>query len=137
MAIKTVSNRFKYRLLNAISGHTIKAILMQSGFSFNKDTHHVYSDISASELSTANGYTAGGTTLANITVTEDDNTDSAVFSADDVTWTASGAGLTARAGVLYDTSDSNTIIGCIDFESDSTVPAGAMMKLENIRVSIT
>ena len=137
MAVKTVSNRFKYSILSAISGHTIKAILMASGFTFDKDTHHVYSDVSASELTTANGYTAGGATLTGITVTEDDANDRATFTANDVTWTASGTGLTARACIFYDTSNSNTIIGCVDFESDSTVPAGAVMKIEDISVSIT
>ena len=55
------------------------------------------------ELSTANGYTAGGITIAGTTLTAGATS---IFDMDDttVTWTASGAGLVFRYAVLHDDS---------------------------------
>ena len=42
---------------------TIKAVLLASGYTPNRSTHTVYADLT-DELSTANGYTSGGATVA-------------------------------------------------------------------------
>ena len=55
------SNKIKFLLAKKaidFSADTFKIILMQSGFTFNKDTHEGYANVSASELGTGNGYTA-------------------------------------------------------------------------------
>ena len=61
------SNKIKYLLATKaidFANDTFKIILMATGFTFDIDTHHGYADVSASELGTGNGYTAGGNTLA-------------------------------------------------------------------------
>ena len=78
------SNRIKYLLATGaidFSSDEFKIILMESGFIFDKDTDHQYSDVSGNELPGINGYTAGGQVLAGAAVTEDDVDDRT-----EVTW---------------------------------------------------
>lgn len=78
---------------------TIKCVLLASAYTPNRSTHTVYAHLT-NELSTANGYTSGGATMASPTTTRA----SAVttFDAADVpTWTASGGSLVARYAALY------------------------------------
>lgn len=63
-----------------------------------------YADISANELSTANGYTAGGFTCTSVTWTNSAGT--MTFDMDDPTWTASGGAIAARYAAIY--SDTST-----------------------------
>lgn len=60
-------------------------------------SHDTYSDISAAELSTANGYTVGG---FNITQTWVRSTATTTFDSNNPSWTASGGSITARYAVL-------------------------------------
>jgi hypothetical protein len=59
------------------------------------------------ELTTANGYTATGASAASPTITGGGATSTITFDCADVSWTASGAGFTARAAVLYDNTATN------------------------------
>lgn len=135
--IATPSNEYKYRLLKQTEGHTYKIILMQTGFVYNKDTHSLLSDVSASELTTGNGYTAGGKTLANITVTKDNDTDKGILAADDVSWTASG-GILATAGciVYNDTMTDDPVAFFMDAEGTISSPDGITLDIKNIRYRI-
>jgi len=76
-------------------------ILMVSSFEFNKDTHMTYADVSASELPTGNGYTAGGLTLAGITRTTDNTEDRCELTWDAAQWTASSGSLTTSGAIIY------------------------------------
>ena len=78
------------------SGDTFKIILMESGFVYNKDTHEDYADVSGNELGTGNGYTAGGATLAGVSVTEDDVDDRCEIVWNNVTWVAGGGPIGRR-----------------------------------------
>lgn len=73
--------------------------LHTSAYSPNKDTHVWVSDLTA-ELGSAAGYTSGGVTLANKTVTYDAATDTTIFDADDIAITNST--LTWRTAVFSD-----------------------------------
>lgn len=116
-----INNRFFYNCLNALNGHTIKAAVLSSDYTPDKDDN-VWSDVSANEISSA-GYTAGGQALANLAITQDDTSDKAVLDCDDLSW--SGITLTdARYLVLYDTSNSDNIICIYDFGTDQTITAG-------------
>lgn len=93
----TVYNDFKEQTLGGIhdvaaSGHTLK-VTLHTGYTPDIDAHQVWLDtgVSSTEYGTASGYTAGGKTLANQTVTQDNTNDRALFDADDVTWTSLGA----------------------------------------------
>lgn len=95
-------NEFKEELLLGnidMDGHTFKMILV-TGYTPNIDSHNGYSDVSANEES-GTGYTAGGATLSNKSVTKDTTNDRAKFDADDVTWTGLNVGTPSHA-ILYD-----------------------------------
>lgn len=79
----------KHGDLSAV-GTTVK-VTLHTGYTPNIDTHQVWADVSATEYGTAGGYTAGGKTLANKSVTQDNTNDRALLDADDVTWTSLGA----------------------------------------------
>lgn len=134
----TMSNHWKYALLDAVSSDTFKIALMGGSFVYNKDSHATYADVSASELSTGNGYTAGGATLANFDLTEDDVNDKGAVTWDDVTWTASGGSIGPSAGaVVYDdTMSDDAIVGYIDFGTTRTATDGNDFTIESLRLEI-
>lgn len=137
-----VGNKLKYLLATGaidFSSDTFKIILMQSGFTFNKDTHHQYSDVSASELATGNGYTANSKTLAGVAVTEDDTDDRTEVTWSNVTWTASGGaiGPTPGAIIFDDTHADDAIVGYIDFGGDQTQADGGVATISGIELRIS
>jgi len=86
-------------------------------------TNSIYSDISANDLSTANGYTNGGAattpTLSNASGTEK-------LVGTNVTWTATGAVGPFRYAVLYDSSPASNkaLIGWWDYGSSISLANG-------------
>lgn len=126
-----IANKFKYALATkqiSFAADTFKMILMATGFTFVKDTHHGYADVSANELPTANGYTVGGVTLTGVAVTEDDTDDRTEVTWSNAQWTASGAGITACGAIIFDdtptTPQADPIVQYIDFGGDQTAGAG-------------
>lgn len=78
---------------------TIKMTLHTSAYTFNQATHEFFSSVT-NELGTANGYTAGGATLASKSVTVTSLT--TAYKAAAVTWTpGAGQTLTARFAVVW------------------------------------
>jgi hypothetical protein len=139
--VATASNHFKYQLakkLVDLSADTIKIILMNTTFAFNKDSHATLADVTADQLVTDHGYTQDNKELANKVVTEDDTNDKCSMTCDDVTWTASGGSIGATgAAILYDdTTADDTVIGCIDFGTDYTIPDGSSLQLQDIEVDL-
>lgn len=110
-----IFNRFGANLLNKIvdlEADTIKIALLADTYTPNKD-HNVLADVSAHQIS-GTGYTAGGATLANVAVSQDDTNDRVKLDADDVVW--SNSTLTARYAVIYDDTLANKdLIMLIDF----------------------
>lgn len=106
---------------------TIKVALCTSTYSPNQDTHEFFSDIT-NQLSTANGYTAGGATLGSKTTTYTGATNTTAQDAADTAWTASGGSIGPfRYGIVYkDTGTASTspLIGYVDFGSDQTITSG-------------
>lgn len=110
---------------------TIKAALFTSSLTPNIDTQANFSDLSG-EVSNA-GYTAGGTALSTKSITTDTGNDRAYLDADDISFTASGASLTARYIVLYKSTgvgSTSKLLAIIDFGADRTVAAGDTMVLQ-------
>ena len=140
----TLGNKFKFLLASKVidfANDSFKIILMNTGFVFNKDTHHGYADVSASELGTGNGYTQNTKTLAGVTVTEDDTDDRCEVTWDNVQWTASGGsiGPTPGAIIFDDTVTSPTadpVVGYIDFGGDQTQSDGGVATISNVEVRI-
>ena len=139
------SNKLKYLLASKIidfANDSFKIILMGTGFTFDKDTHHGYADVSASELSTGNGYTANTKTLAGVAVTEDDTDDRCEITWSNVTWTASGGAIGPSPGaIIFDdtvtTPTDDPIVGYIDFGGDQTQADGGTATISNIEVRIS
>jgi len=116
-----VSNTFKGMLLKSqidTARDTFKIILMQAGFVFSQTTHFSYADVSANELGTAYGYTARGATLAGLTVTVDQSSNSAKLQWTNVQFDASGGSLATSGAIIYDDS---TDTGSGDDYSDAIV----------------
>ena len=139
----TASNHFKFKLMSGdidFDAHTFKICLMQSGFTFDKDNHATWSDVSSYELPTGNGYTQGGKTLQNVQVQEDDVNDRCVVSWDDIGWQASGGDLVTPGAIVYDddTSD-DTVVMYIEFDNgnDVTIKDGMALYIENIKIIIS
>lgn len=109
------------------STDTIKVALVTSTYTPNQDTHDFFNDIT-NELTTANGYTAGGATLASKTVNTVTATNTIYFDAADVSWTASGGNIGPfRYSIVYKstgTPSTSPLIGYIDWVTDQTITTG-------------
>lgn len=135
----TVSNHYKYQLakkLIDLSTDTLKIILMNITFAFDKDTHATLADVTADQLATGFGYTQNDKMLAGGALVEDDANDKGTYTCDDPVWTASGGsiGPTGAAIIYDDTTGDDTVIGCIDFGTDYTVPDGTNFSIQNIEI---
>jgi len=135
------SNHYYYQLMTGAidwSSDVFKVILMGSGFTFDRDSHATYTDVSGSELSTGSGYTAGGATLTINSVTENDTDDQCDVDIADVTWTASGGTIGPYSGaIIYDdTSSDKTVVAYKSFGGDSSSTDGQTLKLENMAIEL-
>lgn len=110
--------------------HTFKVMLVASGYT-PSTAHTVKADVT-NELSTANGYTAGGATLGSVTWGHSGAT--ATFDAADTVWTASGGSIVARYAVIYDdTAASGELVCYILLDTtpaDVTTTAGNTLTLQ-------
>jgi hypothetical protein len=113
------SNNCKYLLMTAgidFGADVFKIILMKAGYVFNRATHNTYADVTADELTTGSGYTAGGQTLAGGTVTRDDGANVTVATWNNPSWLATGGDITAQGAIILDdTLASKPTVGFIDF----------------------
>jgi hypothetical protein len=122
-----VYNSFKRDIANGgidLDTDTIKVALVTSSYTPDIDAHDNYDDLT-NEVANGGGYTTGGETLANKTVTADTTNDRGVFDADPVVWSA--ATITARAAVVYKstgTPGTSKLICYVDFGSNQTSTAG-------------
>jgi hypothetical protein len=117
-----IYNRFKANLMNKIvdlETDVIKVSLMDNVHAFTA-ANNVWTDVSANELPTAGGYTAGGATLAGGAVTQAATT---AFDGTDTAWTS--ATFSAYHAVLWDdTTATDDLICSFDFGGIKTVTAG-------------
>ena len=112
---------------------TIKVALSNTAYTYAAT--HKYFDASPfnaawTELSTANGYTAGGATLTSPTITNGQTT-SWSGTIPNPTWTASGAGISATSAVFYDSSPASNkpLISYVLFGGTVSAPAGATITI--------
>lgn len=102
-------NNFKEQLFRgnvadlAAAGTDVR-VSLHTGYTPNIDTHQVWADVSATEVSGA-GYTAGGAAVASKTVTQDNTNDRAIMDGNDVTWTGLNVGTPSHAIIRDATSD--------------------------------
>lgn len=139
------SNKITYLLATKaidFANDTFKIILMADGFTFDRDTHHGYSDVSASELANGYGYTTGGNTLSGVSVTEDDTDDRTEITWNNTSWTASGGDIGPTPGaIIYDDTvtspTADPVVGYIDFGGDQTQDDGGTATIANIEFRIS
>jgi hypothetical protein len=121
-----IYNSFKRDIMNGgidLDTDTIKVALVTSTYTPDQDAHDNFDDVT-NEV-TGTGYTAGGATLASVTVTADNTDNEGVFDAADVTWASST--ITARGAVIYKstgTASTSKLIAYIDFGSDKSSSSG-------------
>lgn len=99
---------------------TLKLALMNRALSPTKDMTH-WSHVSSQECS-GTGYTAGGTTLLNASVSIDGSNDLVKLDADDQTWANSS--LSAYWGIVRDSTAGSILVCAFDFGSDQVSSAG-------------
>jgi hypothetical protein len=140
----TLSNHYKYQLMDKqidLSADTVKIILMNNTFEFDKDADATLADVTGDQLASLHGYTQNDKTLANLVLTEDDVNDQGIMTCDDIEWTASGGNLgngATGAAILYDdTTADDTVIGCIDYGTDYTIPDGSGFQIIDVDVATT
>lgn len=105
--------------LDDASAGAFKCALLTSSYAAVNLAHDTFSDVSANEHGTTDtGYTAGGAALTTVSWSQTSGT--AKFNADDVSWVAGSAGITARWGVVYYTNGgngiTNPIVCFVDFD---------------------
>lgn len=117
-----IANTYKQKLFDNTTKiavtDTWKLALTTSSYTPNQDSHDFFDDVT-NEIS-GSGYTAGGATVANVTLTLDTANDRVVIDADDVTWSNSTI-QGARYGILYKSTGvagTSPLIAIIDFGSD-------------------
>jgi hypothetical protein len=112
--------------------------LVATGFTFEKDTHATYADVSASELANGYGYTTGGQALTGFAIQEDDTGDKATVTFNDAVFTASGGsiGPTPGAIIFDDTAADDAVVGYIDFSGDRTVTDANPLTVQNIQLDL-
>lgn len=135
-----IANKCKFEMAHAnidFGADTFKIILMASGFTFNKDTHHVYADVSASELANGFGYVTGGETLTGVAVTEDDTNDRTSITWANATWIAAAGDIGPSPGaIIYDDTYADTIVTYIPFIAEYTQADGGVATITNIAVRV-
>jgi hypothetical protein len=111
-----------------LDGDTFTIILMNSSHAFNA-THTQLSQVSANQISSANGYVQDAKNLTSVTWTESGGT--VTFDAADVVWTASGGSIgPAEHAVIYDNTAANNELVCsIDFDGAETAGDGTDFKI--------
>lgn len=122
-----IYNSFKRDIMNGsidLDTDTIKVMLVTSTYTADQDAHTKRSDIT-NEVS-GTGYSAGGATLASLSVTADNTDNEGVWDAADTTWSSST--ITARGAVMYKSrggaSSADELICYIDFAADKSSSAG-------------
>ena len=138
--VSTLSNRFKFKRDNKeidMANDVFKAILMDTAFAFDPDTHALLADVTANQLASGNGYTQNDKALAGVTRLEDDTADRSRTTWTNVTFTAScvSIGPTGSLIVYDDTIAEKTVGGCVDFGTDYTIADGSSLQFQNLALN--
>lgn len=114
----TIYNQFKEQVLlgvhNLANGGDTIQITLHTSYTPDIDTDDVWATISGTEYGTGSGYTAGGQTLANQAVSQDNTNDWGKFDADDVTWSSLGplSPATPDYAVIWDDTHASDSLIC-------------------------
>ena len=139
------SNKIKFLLATKkidFSNDSFRIALMADGFSFNKDTHTIWANVSASELTAGTAFGYAKSTATGATVLEDTTNDKCSVKWANVQWTASGGDIGPTPGaIIYDatvtTPSSLPIVGYYDFGGNQTQIDGGTFVIVAPEVDLT
>lgn len=102
---------------------TIKVMLC-TALTIDQDGDVYLADVTKTEVASGNGYTTGGATLANKTITYAGGTNVIKLDADDAAWANST--ITARYAVIYDDAPATNkpVLGYVDFGENKSSSTG-------------
>lgn len=106
-----------------LNSDTFKLTLHTNAWTPNQDTNDFYDD-ATNELATANGYTAGGVTLATPTLSYDSATQQVRWDVDDPSWTFTAAQTWRYAAIRKargGAASADELIAYLDWATDQTV----------------
>lgn len=126
-----VFNSFKRDLMNGaidLDTSPVYMMLVTSSYTPDQDAHTKRSDVTG-EVANGNGYTTGGSEVANKAVSVDNTTNRGKFTHDAVAWanstiTARGAVYFVRVGADLSTPADDPLIGYVDFVTDKSSSSG-------------
>lgn len=95
-----------------IDTDTLKMALFVDGYDDTTTTYGTTNE------ATGDGYTAGGATLANVSLSESGGV--VTFDCDDVEWDATGGSLSARWAVIYNDTDASKTVMFVSDLNDGT-----------------
>lgn len=107
------------------------ALTSNAGYTPNQDTHQYFTSVT--DLGTANGYTAGGLTLANKTIANTNNVWAYDNTVDPQWTTGAGETLTARRAVYYESTGvagTSALISWVDFGQDESASNGGTFTIQ-------
>ncbi len=120
------------KVMNLNASDTIKvALVTSSSNAINVAlVSAVYGTLN-NEVANGNGYTTAGATAASPVIAGGGATSTITFDTGNVTWTGSGAGFTARAAVIYDSTTGDLIAYCLldSTPADVTVASGVTLTI--------
>ncbi len=109
----------------------IRMQLHTNAYTPNQNTHEFRSDLT-NEVANGNGYTTGGLAVAGKAVNQSSNIVSLTHN--NVQWTSSGAGFTARHAVTYNNTPANDtarqLLWYMTFDQDETASGGGTFTIQ-------
>ena len=108
-------------------------ILMDTGFVYDRASHHDYADVSADELGAGNGYLQKTKVMAGISISRNDTLYKVTITWTNPAWTASGGAIGPSPGafILDDTVTDDPLVCYIDFGGEGTEPDGGVFTISN------
>jgi hypothetical protein len=120
------------KVMNLNAADTIKvALVLSTSNAINKAlVGAIYSSVT-NEVANGNGYTTAGATASTPVIAGGGATATITFDTANVSWTGSGAGFTARAAVIYDSTTGDLIAYCLldSTPADVTVASGVTLTI--------
>ncbi len=120
------------KVMNLNASDTVKvALVTSSSNAINVAlVSATYSTLN-NEVANGNGYTTAGATAASPVISGGGATSTITFDTANVTWTGSGAGFTARAAVMYDSTTGDLICYCLldSTPADVTIASGITLTI--------
>lgn len=120
------------KVMNLNSADTVKvALVLSTSNAINKAlVGAIYSSLT-NEVANGNGYTTAGATASSPTIAGGGAVATITFDTGNVSWTGSGAGFSARAAVIYDSTTGDLIAYCLldSAPADVTVASGVTLTI--------